>query len=90
VRFHTQETSLLSEKYWLISRDFSPCSFFGYITITLLRLPTCIVRYKVQMNVSGGQLETQKDMAAALSRKTNRRQGTRSHPPEEEEVDNLA
>jgi hypothetical protein len=42
------------------------------------------------MNVRGGQLETQKDMAAALSRKTNRGHGTISNPPEEEEVDNSA
>jgi hypothetical protein len=64
--------------------------FFGYVTITLLRLPTDIVRYKGQTNVSGGQLKTQKVMAAALSRKTNRRHGTVSYPLEEEEVDNSA
>jgi hypothetical protein len=62
--------------------------FFGYITITLLRLPTFIVRYKGQTNVSG-QLETHKDVAAALSRKSNRRHGTISNPPEVE-VDNSA
>ena len=64
--------------------------FFGYVTITRLRLPTDIVRYKGQTNVSGRQLKTQKVMAAALSRKTNRRHGTVSYPLEEEEVDNSA
>jgi len=63
--------------------------FFGYSTIMLLRLPTYIGRHKGQKNVSGGRLETQKDMAVALSLKTNIRHGTISNPPEEE-ADNSA
>jgi len=86
-----QETSLLSEQLLAHFYGFCSMQFVGYSTIMLLRLPTYIVRYKGQTNVGGGQLETQKDtMAVELPLKTNRRHGTISNPPEEEEADKSA
>lgn len=77
-------------KYWLISRDFAHCIFLATLQLRCCGCQLISSDKKGQMNVSG-QLETQKDMAAALSRKTNRRLGTISNPPEEEEeVDNSA